>query len=213
MPPRTWSSRRRRRDSAPWLRQAHLHRHIVRLDPAHARNVGTPELERLAQATRRTSVTGALELLPRDGTLILRRKAQPIEQFELPLTLDRPAIIETIQTTITIERTTNNEQRATNNEQRITIPSNAIPTFTVRNRRPGDRFHPLGYPAPTKLKDFLINRKIPREQRDRLPLVVWREEIVWVAGVSVSENFKYGGDGDVYTLHEYNRGSARGSIR
>jgi tRNA(Ile)-lysidine synthase len=194
-----------------WLRQALLHRHIVRLDPAHARNVGAQDLERLAQTRKRTSVTKSLELLPREGTLILRLKPQPTDPFELPLTIDHPAVIETVQTTITIERTMNNGPRSTG--QPITLPKGTTPQFTVRNRRPGDRFHPLGYPSPTKLKDFLINRRIPREQRDRIPLVLWRGEIIWVAGVAVSETVRNGGEGDVYLLHEYNRGSERGSIR
>jgi tRNA(Ile)-lysidine synthase len=75
--------------------------------------------------------------------------------------------------------------------QLIQLPdANASPTFTVRNRRNGDRFQPLGLPRPKKLKDFLIDRKIAAELRDRLPLLVWNGEIVWVAGVEVSERFK-----------------------
>ncbi|HYI13563.1 MAG TPA: tRNA lysidine(34) synthetase TilS [Thermoanaerobaculia bacterium] len=74
--------------------------------------------------------------------------------------------------------------------QPIQLPPGAVPTFTIRNRRPGDRFHPLGMSGPKKLKDFLIDRKIAAEVRDRLPLLIWNGEIVWVAGVEVSERFK-----------------------
>jgi len=73
--------------------------------------------------------------------------------------------------------------------QIIQLPSDD-PRFLVRNRRDGDRFQPLGLPQPKKLKDFLIDRKIAAEVRDRLPLLVWNGEIVWVAGVEVSERFK-----------------------
>ncbi len=41
-----------------------------------------------------------------------------------------------------------------------------------------------------KLKDFLIDRKIAVEERDRIPLLVWGDQIVWVGGVEVSERFK-----------------------
>ena len=44
--------------------------------------------------------------------------------------------------------------------------------------------------CPKKLKDFLIDRKIAAGVRDRIPLVLWNGEIVWVAGVEVSEKFK-----------------------
>lgn len=57
------------------------------------------------------------------------------------------------------------------------------PPLTVRFRRPGDRFRPLGLPDGKKLKDVFIDGKIPRLVRDRLPLVCDREGIVWVPGV------------------------------
>ena len=61
----------------------------------------------------------------------------------------------------------------------------------VRNRRPGDRFRPLGAPGGRKLQDFLVDRKVPRDERDALPLVVdGRDRIVWVVGQSVAEDFR-----------------------
>jgi tRNA(Ile)-lysidine synthase len=54
----------------------------------------------------------------------------------------------------------------------------------VRTRQPGDRFQPLGSPSTSKkLKTFLIDAKVPRAERDRLPLIVARAGIAWVAGV------------------------------
>ena len=60
----------------------------------------------------------------------------------------------------------------------------------VRNRRAGDRFQPLGMQNHKKLKDFLIDRKIDPDVRDRVPLLIWNGEIVWVAGIEISERFK-----------------------
>jgi tRNA(Ile)-lysidine synthase len=57
----------------------------------------------------------------------------------------------------------------------------------VRTRRPGDRFQPLGSVYAKKLKAFLIDAKIPRTVRDRLPLVVTSAGIAWVAGVRPTE--------------------------
>ncbi len=62
--------------------------------------------------------------------------------------------------------------------------------LTVRRRRDGDRFHPLGMAAGTKLKKFLIDQGIPREERDYLPLVVAGDEIIWVGGVRPGEPWK-----------------------
>ncbi|MDP2872822.1 MAG: tRNA lysidine(34) synthetase TilS [Bacillota bacterium] len=44
--------------------------------------------------------------------------------------------------------------------------------LTVRPRAPGDRFRPLGAPGERKLQDFLTDAKVPRADRDRLPLLV-----------------------------------------
>lgn len=57
----------------------------------------------------------------------------------------------------------------------------------VRTRRPGERFHPAGMPGPVRLQDLLVNAKVPRAERDELPLVVGTEGIAWVPGVRVAE--------------------------
>jgi tRNA(Ile)-lysidine synthase len=57
----------------------------------------------------------------------------------------------------------------------------------VRTRRPGDRLQPLGSVYTKKLKAFLIDAKVPRAVRDRLPLVVTSAGIAWVAGVRPAE--------------------------
>jgi len=58
----------------------------------------------------------------------------------------------------------------------------------VRGRRPGDRLQPIGAPGRRKLQDLLVDRKVPRQDRDRVPIVVDRAgRIAWVAGVAVAE--------------------------
>ena len=53
---------------------------------------------------------------------------------------------------------------------------------TVRTRRPGDRFQPSGMAGTKKLQDFFTDAKIPREQRDHVPLLVCERGIAWVVG-------------------------------
>jgi len=63
--------------------------------------------------------------------------------------------------------------------------------FVVRNRRPGDRFRPFGLGRRKKLQDFFVDHKVVRERRDTVPIVVDdRDRIVWVAGHSISEDFR-----------------------
>ena len=62
----------------------------------------------------------------------------------------------------------------------------------VRSRRPGDWLRPAGLGGRRKkLQDLLVDRKIPREHRDFLPLVVdGQGRIVWVVGLAVAEDFR-----------------------
>lgn len=60
----------------------------------------------------------------------------------------------------------------------------------VRNRRPGDRFFPYKAPGQKKLKDFLIDQKIPRRKRDTLPLVTDKKGIIWVAGLRTGHDYR-----------------------
>jgi tRNA(Ile)-lysidine synthase len=177
----------------PWLRQALLLRHIRRLDP-DSRDVSAADLERLAAATERTSVTKLLELL-RDGeAIVLRRRAGATPQFEIEIDAGSDVYIPDIETTFSVHA-------GGEKNQIIQLPTGAKPHFTVRNRRNGDRFRPLGMAHDKKLKDFLIDRKIAATSRDRIPLLLWNDTIVWVAGVEVSELFKVTGEtADLYEV-------------
>ncbi|MBI4394764.1 MAG: tRNA lysidine(34) synthetase TilS [Candidatus Omnitrophica bacterium] len=62
--------------------------------------------------------------------------------------------------------------------------------LTIRNRKAGDRFQPLGRTKPLKLKRFLINQHIPVEERDRLPLVLSDSTIAIAGQVALAEPFK-----------------------
>jgi tRNA(Ile)-lysidine synthase len=61
----------------------------------------------------------------------------------------------------------------------------------VRHRRPGDRLQPLGAPGRRKVQDVLVDRKVPRDDRDALPIVTTETgEIVWVAGQVLADPFR-----------------------
>jgi tRNA(Ile)-lysidine synthase len=63
--------------------------------------------------------------------------------------------------------------------------------LVVRNRRPGDRFRPIGLGGRKKLQDFFTDRKVAREARDLVPLVVdGHDRIIWVAGHALDEEFR-----------------------
>jgi tRNA(Ile)-lysidine synthase len=63
-------------------------------------------------------------------------------------------------------------------------------TVWARHRHPGDRFFPLGLAHEKKLQDFLVDFKVPRRQRDSIPIVCNPQGIVWVVGWRIDERFK-----------------------
>jgi tRNA(Ile)-lysidine synthase len=56
----------------------------------------------------------------------------------------------------------------------------------VRPWRPGDRIR------TRTLQDLFTDRKVPREQRHQLPVVLSGGEIAWVPGVATGERFAAG---------------------
>lgn len=56
---------------------------------------------------------------------------------------------------------------------------------------PGDRFVPLGMTGKKKLKSFFIDEKVPREQRNKIPILTTRDnDIIWVFGKRISNTYR-----------------------
>ena len=63
--------------------------------------------------------------------------------------------------------------------------------LSVRNRRSGDRFRPLGLHGRKTLQDFFVDAKIDRFERGITPVIVDSAgRIVWVAGLALAEEFR-----------------------
>jgi len=61
----------------------------------------------------------------------------------------------------------------------------------LRHWGAGDRFQPIGMPAPVKLQDLFVNQKVPRPLRHKLVLAETEKgEIFWVEGLRISERFQ-----------------------
>jgi len=71
----------------------------------------------------------------------------------------------------------------------------------VRRWRPGDAMRPLGLGGRKKVQDVFVDRKVPRRERLRVPLVVDRNDrIVWVAGHALEEAFKVTAPADAVVI-------------
>ena len=61
----------------------------------------------------------------------------------------------------------------------------------LRSWRPGDKFSPIGLGGRRKkLQDFFSDIKLERSKRERVPLLVAPEGILWVAGHRLDHRFR-----------------------
>ncbi|MBU1867350.1 MAG: tRNA lysidine(34) synthetase TilS, partial [Candidatus Margulisbacteria bacterium] len=62
--------------------------------------------------------------------------------------------------------------------------------IVVRNKLPGDRFHPLGFSGTKKLQDFFVDEKIPQEKRDAVPVFESAGRVIWLGGLRLDDRSK-----------------------
>ena len=60
----------------------------------------------------------------------------------------------------------------------------------VRSRKIGDKLSPIGLTGTKKIKDILINKKIPADTKYMFPIISDDEQILWLLGYRISENYK-----------------------
>ena len=63
-------------------------------------------------------------------------------------------------------------------------------SVVIRHRKPGDCIGVLLSGGSKKLKDYLIDRKIPQQERDNLWLLAVGQDILWIIGDRISEKYK-----------------------
>lgn len=74
-------------------------------------------------------------------------------------------------------------------------PQVLLKQLSLRARRPGDRFRPLGMHGQKKLQDFFVDAKIPREEREHVPLLMAGDRIASVIGYRIAQDFRWRGRG------------------
>ena len=148
--------------------------------------------------------TGSIINLPRkisaektyDG-LVLRHGYQPeiaVESFDYRIEVPGEVKIPALSLLIKTARNISDEHRdykADEDKFRATFDYDKIRgELHLRNRRPGDRFQPLGMSGTKKLKDFFIDEKIPRASRDEVPILTDEDNILWIVGYRMDDRFK-----------------------
>lgn len=78
---------------------------------------------------------------------------------------------------------TDRDESKLNNEYICALSQIDLP-LTIRTRKPGDRMRYPGLNGSKKIKDILIDEKIPRQKRDEIFLVEDANgQILWLVGI------------------------------
>ena len=122
------------------------------------------------------------------------RPAPAENSFSYPLSIPGEVAVVEAGTVVSAETARSAEFAgafAGNPEMAVLSRASCAGPLRIRNRRPGDRFRPLGLGGQKKLQDFFVDRKVVREARDTVPIVVTEtDQIVWVAGHAIDEAFR-----------------------
>lgn len=65
-----------------------------------------------------------------------------------------------------------------------------ITELTLRYRKDGDKIKPLGCSGSQKLKKYLNEKKVPKHQKDKLPVLAEKNEILWIPTLGLSDKIK-----------------------
>jgi len=142
---------------------------------------------------RAERIGGSLVLTGRTDDAVGRRPAATANLFRYPLSIPGEVVVPDAGV-VSVEPAADAAGAAMRSGDRLAAAVRADlcgQSLVVRNRRPGDRFRPAGRGGQKKLQDYFVDRKIARDRRDAVPIIVdEHDRIVWIAGHEIDEAFR-----------------------
>ncbi len=105
----------------------------------------------------------------------------PLTEEERPITVPGETLLPGWKITATVDEATSSEWNVDSYSSLFDMDK-VSGHITVRRRRNGDRFTPVGMYGSKKLQDFLTDAKVPRSHRDSIPIVLSGDNIIWIVG-------------------------------
>jgi tRNA(Ile)-lysidine synthase len=167
-------------------------------DSGARRAVRLVDVERVVAVCRAAQTAGCrvagvtVERFSPDAVLF-SRGGPPAHRPMPPRTLEVPGLVEVPECgagwRLRADGPIKRESAPEPSRHRILLDAGLGPgPFTVRGRRPGDRLRPLGLGGTKSLQDLFVDRKVPRGERDRTPVVLDAAgRILWVVGLALDE--------------------------
>jgi tRNA(Ile)-lysidine synthase len=167
-------------------------RAVARLSVRHAlaetgglRGVGLDHVDAILDLALTEAPSGRRVALPAgreavfhfDEVRITSRRA-PAAAFAMPLSV--PGVVALPDGRSLVARTARGPATAGETTAVLAVPDEPL---VVRTRRPGDRVHASG--REVSLKRFLMDRRVPAQERGSLPLLAAGHRVLWMPGQPV----------------------------
>ena len=124
----------------------------------------------------RCHISGSLEGVVSYGKFFIREKVKDLS-FEYEISLGETIEIKEAGVKITLASTGGN------------FKISAGDKVVIRSRRDGDVFYPVGMNGSKKVKDYLIDKKIPADKRMKIPILTVNEKIASIVGMRNDRRF------------------------
>ena len=175
-----------------------LQKEIIRSVLAEFTNyeMGREEIERILEVGRSggaITLPGKIDVRRVGDVLQFKKGKESKIEYEIPLNIPGSTSIPEVGVRIEAEIIEGQHLVKDASCREVTLDMEGIKgRLIARNWRKGDRFIPLGMRNEKKLQDIFVDKKIPREERGRIPIICDEEGIIWVVGVAISERVKVG---------------------
>ena len=121
------------------------------------------------------------------GKLVVDKKTENID-FEYEIIPEKPLFVPEISKIITLSADKNGK---------ISLPDTK--GLSIRSKRNGDIFFPLGMNGKKRLSDYFTDKKIPRDQRCQIPILTKNGDIVAIIDHRLDRRF-CGNNGCTYSI-------------
>ncbi|MDD2370966.1 MAG: tRNA lysidine(34) synthetase TilS [Firmicutes bacterium] len=149
-----------------------------------------------------------VKLYFKNNEILLDRRTNIIDIMDFETIIDKPGQYEIADKVLKLEIITEKLEKAIYNnrsESEGYVDFNNLSwPLLVRNRKAGDIFYVMGDKTGRKLKKLFIEKKIDRENRDKLPLIFTENgELVFIPGLGVSELAKINDNTEIILHFSY----------
>ncbi|MGB3861090.1 MAG: tRNA lysidine(34) synthetase TilS [Candidatus Aminicenantaceae bacterium] len=185
----------RKLQSLPLAIQRRVVRHFIHTLRGDLRRISFEDVEQILKLNegKEFSLKERFVLKREQGSVFLKEDLLPKVQYTYSWTWDQILDIQELGMRFkgTSQENIERSSLRTDNNMEVYLDWSKLKfPLRVRNRWEGDRYQPLGSPGRKKLKEIMRAKGIPQLERDRHPVFLSGDEIVWVLGLPVSEKHK-----------------------